>query len=73
MPSMTITTDNGLATRLANAVGEIHDYRDGNGAPRAATAAEVKQHTIDRLREDVFASEARVRERTNQSEPFTPS
>jgi hypothetical protein len=73
MPSMTIQTDTAQATRLAVAVGEIHDYKDENGAPRAATPAEVKQHTIARLREDVLASEARARERASQSDPFEPT
>lgn len=71
MPSMTITTDNGLAARLAAAVGRKLDLRDSNG-PRDATAAEVKKFTIDMLRgvvHDVEREQAQLQISVSAWEP----
>lgn len=51
---VTVTLTAGQATRVAAALGELRGYKvaqaDGNGAPRAATMAEVKTSVADHLR-----------------------
>ena len=57
MPTMTITTTAPQAARLAEALGRLLGLKDANGAPRDATAAEVKDHVIQGFRNSVHAYE----------------
>lgn len=73
MPSMTITTDNDQAARLAAAVGHVCMYTNGNGAPRSATAAEVKDYIIGHLRGITRQYEKGLLDAQNQPAPFEPT
>lgn len=70
---MTITTDNGLATRLAASVGRRIDARDANDVLRPANAAEIKAFTIAYLRAVVLEDEAEQRRRNDQPIAFDPT
>lgn len=72
MPTQTITTDAESAALLAEAVGDLEDFKDENGQPRSATAAEVKQHTIDYLRTVVVGYKKRKAARETQT-TFNPT
>lgn len=53
MPDMTITTSAGDAARVAAAVGRKLGLVTAQGAPRSATAAEVKVHVVEFLKATV--------------------
>lgn len=74
MPSMTITTDNSQAQRLATALGRKLDYRnDATGAPRDATGAEIKAYVVDMLRAVTHEYEAEQKRIQNTLTPFDPT
>lgn len=54
---VTITLTGAQATRVAARIGELRGLKDGQGAPRSATLAEVKQIIIDHLRGMVIQAE----------------
>ena len=60
MPSITITTTAGQASRLAAAVGVELGLRGTNGVQRDATVAEVKDWFITKARRAVHANETRI-------------
>lgn len=47
---VTVSVTAPQATRIAAALGELRGLKDGAGAPRSATMAEVKQSVADHLR-----------------------
>jgi hypothetical protein len=60
MPTMTITTNNAQAQRIATAFGRLKNRRNPDKSPRDATAAEVKSDTVDFLRSTVVNYERDV-------------
>lgn len=60
MPTLTITTTAGQASRIAAAVGAEVGLRDASGRQRDATNAEVKDWVIAKTRRLVHDHETRV-------------
>lgn len=75
MASMTITTDNGQALRLAAAVGRALRLKDAQDAPRPATGPEIKAYTIQFLRDTVRVQEHEMAREAVAlpNDPFEPS
>lgn len=75
MASMTITTDNAQALRLATAVGRALLLKDAQGVLRPATNAEVKVFTIQFLRDTVRQQEQNAAREAVAlpNDPFDPS
>lgn len=74
MPAMTITTDAQQAQRLATALGRKLGYRnDQTGAPRDATAAEIKAYVVDHLRSVVHEYESEQARSQISVNSFDPS
>ncbi len=57
MATLTITTTGAQDTRIVKAFGTYLGLKDGNGAPRNATAAEMKTEVINFIRLTVEAEE----------------
>lgn len=57
MATMTLTIDDAHVPRVLTAFGSLHNYVDGNGDPRDATAEEVRTHLIAYLKERVLRYE----------------
>ncbi len=53
MPQLTINTTTAQANRIAKAFGKVLGLVDGDENPRNATAAEIKAHTIQFLKDTV--------------------
>ena len=62
MPSFTLTVDAAIAARIAAAFGRYWNLKDANGAPRDATAAEVKTYLVRQLKAVVIQQERAVAE-----------
>lgn len=60
MPTLTITTTAGQASRVASAVGMELGLRGSDGLQRDATNAEVKDWLISKARQLVQAHEIRI-------------
>jgi capsule polysaccharide export protein KpsE/RkpR len=73
MPSLTITYTAQEGQRVATAYGHLNDWRDENGEPRDATAAEVKQALINVLRGWVRQSEHQKAQQEIVIEPINPT
>lgn len=75
MASMTITTDNGQALRLAAAVGRALRLKDAQDNSRSATGAEIKVYTIQFLRDTVRVQEQEAAREavTLPNDPFEPT
>lgn len=75
MATLTITTTNPHAAILANAVGDAMGLTvPGENTPRPATAAEVKQFTIDHLTNLAQTYQRRMRDAALvEPTPITPT
>lgn len=60
MPTLSIDMTAQQATRVAAALGKDRGLTDANGAPRSATAAEVRAWVIDVLKRLVHGTELRA-------------
>ncbi len=67
MPTLTINTTAGQASRAASAVGVELGLRGSDGAQRDATPAEVKDWLIRQMRKLVHAHEIKVAQAALQS------
>jgi len=67
MPTLTITTTQSQADRIAAALGDELGTVDQNNAPRSATAAEVKAEVIRWLRDRVLHQEQSVAARAAEA------
>ena len=57
MPSFTLTVDVTQAQRIATAFGRYWQLKDAQGAPRDATAAEIKTFLVRQLKGVVVQQE----------------
>jgi len=62
MPSFTLTVDAAIAARIAAAFGRYWNLKAASGAPRDATAAEVKSYLVRQLKAVVIQQERAVAE-----------
>jgi hypothetical protein len=53
MATITIDIPPGAAQRVSDAIGSLYRLKNADGTPRGATTAEVKQHLIALLKNDV--------------------
>jgi hypothetical protein len=60
MPTLTINFSAEHAVRIQDALQEALALTDGNGDPRAATLADLKDYVVADLRQFVRTSEKRV-------------
>jgi hypothetical protein len=73
MPSLTINYTAQEGQRVATAYAHINDWRDANGDPRDATAAEVKQALINVMRGWVQQSETQKARQEIVIAPIDPT
>lgn len=59
MAQLTITVPDPQVPRVQAAMGKLLELRDGNGDIRDATAEEVRQYLVDKLKQVVFTQEKR--------------
>lgn len=62
MPSFTLTVNAAIAARIDKAFGRYWNLKDAQGAPRDATAAEVKTYLVRQLKAVVIQQEQRTAE-----------
>ena len=60
MATLTITTTAAHAARALTAFGDKFNLKDGNGDPRDATAAEMKDYFVNHMKGVVHSYETRV-------------
>lgn len=58
MAQLTITVPDAQVPRVQTAFGAVLDLRDGNGDLRDATADEVRQYLVDKLKQIVRLHES---------------
>lgn len=68
MATISITISAAHVNRARTAYGKYLNLTDGNGNPRDATAAEVKQDLINRVKQITFDQEDRA---ANEARPIT--
>lgn len=73
MATITITVTAAQAARVTSALGKHSSLKDADGAPRDATAAEVKEWLVRQMRALVLQQERRVAEATVTVAPFDPT